>query len=90
MNPASRNSNSHVTNIGITSPLGKAKRICVPVREATATVYGALRVLKVPYIFSPKDNKSQYIPAIYTRFSEVFRFGDFCFLRVLGDKNYAT
>ena len=51
MNPASRNSNSHVTNIGITSPLGKAKRICVPVREATATVYGALRVLEVPNIF---------------------------------------
>ena len=53
-NPASRNSNSHVTNIGITSPLGKAKRICVPVREATATVYGALRVLEVPSIFYHK------------------------------------
>ena len=37
--PTKRNSNSHVTNISITSPLGKAKKICVPeVREATATV----------------------------------------------------
>ena len=30
MNPANRNSNSQVTNISITSPLGKAKRICIP------------------------------------------------------------
>ena len=30
MNPASRNNNSQVTYISITSPLGKAKRICVP------------------------------------------------------------
>ena len=64
MNPASRNSNSHVTNIGITSPLGKAKRICVPVREATATVYGALRVLEVPSIFYHKRQKK----SIYNRY----------------------
>ena len=79
MNPASRNSNFHVTNIGITSPLGKAKRICVPVREATATVYGALRVLKYRIYSTTNDNKSQYKTGIYTRFSEEFCFGDFCF-----------
>ena len=45
MNPASRSNNSQVTNIGITSPLGKAKKnLLSRLREATATVYGALRV----------------------------------------------
>ena len=32
MNPANRNSNSQVTNIGITSPLGKAKESAFPIK----------------------------------------------------------
>ena len=77
MNPASRNSNSHVTNIGITSPLGKAKRICVPVREATATVYGALRVLKYREYYNIIDILSQDKTTINAQFSEDFCLGAF-------------
>ena len=86
MNPASRNSNSHVTNIGITSPLGKAKRICVPVREATATVYGALRALKVPSIFYHKRQQKSICNRYLYAFLRKFSLRRFLFLRVWGGK----
>ena len=72
ISPANRNSNSHVTNIGITSPLGKAKRICVPVREATATVLVLYGYFKYREYYTANDNKSQYKAGSYTHFSEVF------------------
>ena len=49
MNPASRNNNSQVTYISITSPLGKAKRICVPDQGKQPPPYGSLRVLSAPH-----------------------------------------
>ena len=55
--PTKRNSNSHVTNISITSPHreGKTKRFAFPnVREATATVYGVLRVSLDTAIILPR------------------------------------
>lgn len=45
---AKRSICSKVTNIGTTSPLGKAKRICIPVREATATVIVSSGYLSIP------------------------------------------
>ena len=49
MNPASRNNNSQVTYICITSPLGKAKRICVPDQGKQPPPYGSLRVPSAPH-----------------------------------------
>ena len=80
MNPASRNSNSHVTNIGITSPLGKAKKNLRSRKGKQPPPYMVLYgYLKYRIHPTTNDNKSQYITAIYTRSSEVFRFGDFLF-----------
>ena len=51
MNPASRNNNSQVTYICITSPLGKAKRNFIfPQREATATVLVFSGYLAISYL----------------------------------------
>ena len=43
MNPANKSNSSHVTNIGITSPLGKAKELCIPDKGKQPPPYGALR-----------------------------------------------
>ena len=58
--------------------------------EATATVLVLYGYQKYRIYSTANDNKSQYITAIYTSFSEDFWFGDFCFLRAIGDKNYAA